>query len=74
MGKNGLILTPPAVKNKLCRFANWDVVSRSKPVVLSSTAPVAFWYAEKALVARRTRVVPVSTIPAVVLRMFVDVP
>lgn len=47
---------------------------RSRPVLASLTAPVAFWYALKPWVARRIRVVPVSTMPAVVERMVVEVP
>lgn len=50
--------TPPAMKNKLCRFENWVEVSLSRPVLLSRTPPVAVLYLVKALVARRTRVVP----------------
>ena len=37
-------VVPLILKNKLFRLANWDVVRRSSPVFLSSTAPVAFWY------------------------------
>ena len=82
------------VKNKLCNFENWAVVRRSKPVVWSTTAPVARWYLcrasshiiqllvqfihdvfeRNAPVAIRVSVVPVSTIPAVSERMFVDEP
>ena len=37
-------------KNKLWRFANCAVVSFRRPVVLSKTAPVAFWYLARASV------------------------
>ena len=52
------------VKNRLCRFSNWDAESVRSPVALSSVAPVARWYAWNASVASRRSVVPVSTMPA----------
>lgn len=36
------------VKNRLCSFANWAGVMRSRPVALSKTAPVARWYRVRA--------------------------
>lgn len=41
---------------------------------MSNTAPVALWYAVMALVASKSKVVPVSTIPAVVDKMVVEAP
>jgi len=67
-------VVPLTVKNRLWRFANCVGVRRRSPVAASGTAPVAFWYVVKALEAISTRVVPVSTIPAVVERIFVEVP
>lgn len=67
-------VVPPMEKNNDSSLENWEVVRRSKPVVLSSTAPVADLYRLKASVAIRRSVVPVSTIPAVEDRMEVEVP
>ena len=52
------------LKNSDSRFSNCCWVSLSRPVVWSSVAPVAFWYAWNASVAIMTSVVPVSTMPA----------
>ena len=57
------------VKNRLCSFAYWAVVSLRRPVVPSTVAPVRFWYLLKASLAMSMSVVPVSTIPAVFPRM-----
>ena len=46
------------LKNKLSRFEYWLEVMRRRPVLLSATAPVAFWYSLKASVAIIMRVVP----------------
>lgn len=62
------------VKNRLCSWANWSAVRRSKPVAWSGTPPVARWYAVKASEAMRMSVVPVSTMPAVVCKITVEVP
>ena len=59
------------VKNRLCSFAYWAVVSLRRPVVLSIVAPVRFWYLLKASLAMSMSVAPVSTIPAVFPRMIV---
>ena len=40
--------------------ASWADVTRSKPVVLSKTAPVAVWYAAKELGGRRMKTLFVS--------------
>ncbi len=52
-------------KLRVWSLPNCAVVSLSKPVVSSFTPPVALVYLSKASLAIRTRVVPVSTIPAV---------
>ena len=57
------------VKNRLCSFAYWAVVSVRGPVVSSIVSPVRFWYLLKASLAMSMSVVPVSTIPAVFPRM-----
>lgn len=44
--------TFPMWKNRLCRLENWAGVMLSRPVLLSSTAPVAAWYAASASVAK----------------------
>ena len=62
------------LKNRLCRLANWEVVKRRRPVLRSATAPVALWYRLRASEAMSTSVVPVSTIPAVVDKIEVEVP
>ena len=62
-------LVPPMVKNRLCSFAYWAVVSLRRPVVPSIVAPVRFWYLLKASLAMSMSVVPVSTIPAVFPRI-----
>jgi hypothetical protein len=46
-------------KNKLCKLLSLATVKR--PVVWSSVAPVAFWYAWNASVASRSKVVPMVT-------------
>ena len=53
------------VKNRLCSFAYWAVVSLRRPVVPSTVAPVRFWYLLKASLAMSMSVVPESTTPAV---------
>ena len=60
------------MKKRLWRAANWSGVTDKRPVVLSGVAPVAAVYALKASVASRSRVVPVSTIPAVDGRIVVS--
>jgi len=62
-------VTPLIKKFRLPRALNCVSVRRRRPVLSSRTAPVAFSYALNALEAKRTRVVPVSTIPAVLARM-----
>ena len=62
------------VKNRLFRLAYWSFVIFRRPVASSSTAPVAALYASNASVAMRTSVVPVSMMPAVVLRICVSEP
>ena len=57
------------VKNRLCSFAYWAVVSLRRPVVPSIIVPVKFWYLLKASLAMNMSVVTVSTIPAVFPRM-----
>ena len=64
----------PTVKNKDLREEYLELEILSKPVVLSSEAPVAETYLLYASVAMRIKVVPVSTIPAVSGRMFVEEP
>ena len=54
--KNTRALTPPTLKNKLCKVFSSDTVKR--PVVWSSVAPVAFWYFWNASVASNINVVP----------------
>jgi len=59
------------MKNKLFKLANWAEVIRRRPTLESKTAPVAETYWLYASVAIKIRVVPVSTIPAVVGRIVV---
>ena len=59
------------LKNRLSRLLKLSLEMVKRPVVWSSVAPVAFTYASKALVAMRIKVVPVSTMPAVVSRIVV---
>ena len=54
--KNTKALTPPTLKNKLCKVFGSDTVKR--PVVWSDVAPVAFWYVWNASVASKINVVP----------------
>ena len=54
--KNIKALTPPTLKNKLCKVFGSDTVKR--PLAWSSMAPVAFWYARNASVASKINVVP----------------
>jgi len=61
----------PTVKNKDLREEYLELEILSKPVLLSREAPVAETYLLYASVAMRIKVVPVSTIPAVELKMVV---
>ena len=61
------------VKNKDWREEYLALVILSKPVLSSRVAPVAERYFLYALVAMRIKVVPVSTMPAVVAKMLVPV-
>ena len=65
---------PPIVNTKFWSFAKFALEIFRRPVALSSVAPVALWYLLNASDARYRRVVPVSTIPAVVERMVVLAP
>lgn len=57
------------LKNRLSRLLKFSLEMVKRPVVWSWVAPVAFAYASKALVAMRIKVVPVSTMPAVLSRI-----
>ena len=62
------------VKKRLLRLSNWLLEILRRPVTESFSAPVAVWYASKASVARKRKVVPVSTMPALVERICVSPP
>ena len=51
-------LTPPMVKNKLCRLVKLTAMRVRRPVVESSVAPVKVLYLLNALVAMSNKVVP----------------
>ena len=62
-------MTPPMLKDKEGRDANCAAVRRSKPVLLSKTAPVAFWYrANASMIHKMTyfanRLNKISVLPA----------
>ena len=67
-------VVPPMVNTKFCSLAKFALEILSRPVALSSVAPVALWYFWNASVASRRSVVPVSTMPAEPERSVVSVP